>query len=162
MALFLYRYLNKVDRKGRVSVPASFRASLAGQSIAGIIAFPSYTLPSIECFGSERMERLSASLDELDLFSARQNDLAMTLFADAQPLTFDGEGRIVLPQDLVEHAKITTQALFVGAGPTFQIWEPETFTRVKPEARERARSQGLTLKLKGGTGAAGDGQGNAP
>ena len=148
MALFLSTYLNKVDRKGRVSVPAPFRSALASQTFVGVVAVPTHTVPAIECFGSDRIELVSQSVGELDLFSAQQNDLAMTLFADAQALAFDGEGRIVLPRVLVEHAKIAEQALFVGAGPTFQIWEPATFERHKAEARARAKREGMTLRLR--------------
>ena len=153
MALFLSTFVNKVDRKGRVSVPAPFRAALAMQSFPGVVAVPLHTFPSIECFGHDRMERMSQSLDELDVFSSKQTDLAMTVFADAQPLPFDSEGRIVLPRPLAEHAKIDGQALFVGAGPTFQIWEPGNFARHKAEARLRAQRDGLTMRLKrsGGT-----------
>ncbi len=155
MALFLSTYLNKVDRKGRVSVPAPFRAALANQTFAGVIAVPTHTVPAIECFGSDRMELVSQSMDELDLFSSKLNDLAMTLFADSQALAFDGEGRIVLPRVLVEHAKVAEQALFVGAGPTFQIWEPGAFEQHKSAARERAKREGMTLRLRGPGGPTG-------
>ena len=148
MALFLSTYMNKVDRKGRVSVPASFRAALAGQAFHGVIAFPSVSAPSIDCFGMDRMERLSASVDEIDLFSDQQRNLAATIFADAHQLAFDGEGRIVLPEILVAHTKIAEQALFAGIGPSFQIWNPDNFRRHQQTARSNAQSQGLSLKLR--------------
>ncbi len=67
-------------------------------------------------------------------------------------MSFDGEGRILLPPALVEHAGITERAGFVGMGSSFQIWEPETLLRQKTEARARAREQGLTLPLRRGPG----------
>ncbi|MCH7544649.1 MAG: MraZ N-terminal domain containing protein, partial [Proteobacteria bacterium] len=67
--LFLSTFINKVDRKGRVSVPAPFRASLAGQVFNGIVAFRSYRQAAIEGCGIDRMERLSDSIEELELFS---------------------------------------------------------------------------------------------
>jgi MraZ protein len=148
MALFLSTYTNKVDKKGRVSVPASFRSALAGQGFNGIIAFRSYVHPAIEGCGWERMERLSASLDDLDQFSEAQDDFAATIFADAEQLPFDGEGRVVLPESLTAHAGITELAAFVGRGPTFQIWNPDAFRAHQEEARNRARRQGMTLRLR--------------
>lgn len=99
MALFLSTFMNKVDRKGRVSVPATFRAALASQSYAGIVAFPSFKLEAIEGMGADRMEEMSARLDALEQFSEDYDNLA-SIFADAQQLPFDGEGRIVLPPAL--------------------------------------------------------------
>ncbi len=144
MALFLSTYVNKVDRKGRVSVPASFRAALSGQSFAGIVAFRSFKAEAIEGCGYDRMEEMSARLDTLEQFSEEYESLA-TLFADAQQLAFDSEGRIMLPQELMDHARVTEAAAFVGQGGTFQIWEPAAFEQHKAAMRERARHTGLTL-----------------
>jgi len=162
MPLFLSTYVNKIDRKGRVSVPAPFRAALAGQSFHGIVTFRSHKMDAIEACGIDRMENISASLDDLDLFSDRQDDLAATIFADAQPLAFDGEGRIVLPQELAEHAKLSERAAFIGRGATFQIWEPEAFRRYQQEARERVRREKATLRLhsRGTRGRTPDGAGD--
>ena len=144
MALFLSTFVNKVDRKGRVSVPATFRAALAGQSFLGIVAYRSFKLPCVEGSGIDRMEEMSGRVDQMAQFSEPYDNLAV-LFSDAQQLPFDGEGRIMLPQELAEHASIADYAAFVGQGRTFQIWEPERFKTHQDELRERARRQGVTL-----------------
>ncbi len=144
MALFLSTFVNKVDRKGRVSVPAGFRQALAGQSFLGIVAFPSVKLPCVEGSGIDRMEEISGRVDQLNQFSDPHEN-ASVIFPDTQQLPFDGEGRIMLPQNLAEHAGITDHAAFVGQGRTFQIWEPERFKTHQAELRERARRQGMAL-----------------
>jgi MraZ protein len=144
VALFLSTYVNKVDRKGRVSVPAGFRAALAGQSFAGIVAYRSFKTAAIEGSGIDRIEEMSARLDGLDQFS-EEHEIISSLFSDAQQLPFDSEGRVVLPEELAAHAAITESAAFVGLGRTFQIWEPEAHKRHQSEMRERARRQGTTL-----------------
>ncbi len=149
MALFLSTFMNKLDKKGRVSVPASFRLVLSGQSFQGIVAFRSYKFPAIEGMGLDRMQRLSESVDQLDLFSETQEDLTTSIFADAQMLGFDGDGRIVLPQILLDHAKIAERVAFVGQGATFQIWNPEAFEAHQNEARKRVQEKQATLKLRG-------------
>jgi transcriptional regulator MraZ len=147
MALFLSTYVNKVDKKGRVSVPASFRATLSGQTFAGIVAFRSPNFPALEACGGDRMERLSRSLDDLPMFSREQDDLAALIFAGSFQLPFDGDGRIVLPEALASHAQITDRAAFIGRGPMFQIWNPDAYARFEDEARQRIQSSGATLRL---------------
>src|SRR5260221_4812471 len=91
-----------------------------------------------------RLEEMSARLDTLDQFSEDSDSLS-SIFADSQQLPFDGEGRVILPQLLVEHAGITETAAFVGLGRTFQIWEPAAHKAHQEALRERARRQGTTL-----------------
>jgi MraZ protein len=148
VALFLSTVVNKVDRKGRVSVPAAMRAALSEQPFQGIVAFRSFRSPAIEGWSIDRLNRLADSLDEMELFSDNQNDLAAAIFADAHQLPFDGEGRIVLPEVLARHAGITTDAAFVGRGATFQIWNPETFATHAEQARERVKSQTTLPRLR--------------
>ncbi len=144
VALFMSTYVNKVDRKGRVSVPATFRAAVAGQSFAGIVAFPSFESEALEATGIERMEAISAGLDELEQPEEQQR-LATLILARSQQLPFDTEGRIVLPENLVSHANITESAAFVGLGPTFQIWEPKRFADHEATMLDGARRQGTRM-----------------
>lgn len=139
VALFLSTYINRVDSKGRVSVPAPFRAALQGQSLAGIVVFPSIKVPALDGGGMDQLEALNARISNLDEFS-EERDAISSIFADAQALPFDSEGRVVLPPYLAEHAGITETAAFVGAGNSFQIWDPEQYKRHHAERRSRARS----------------------
>jgi MraZ protein len=148
VAVFFGTFENKVDRKGRVSVPAPFRQALGRSAFQGIIARPSYRSHAIEACDLEFMEQLNESVSATDLYSDAHEDLALTIFADSHQLSFDGEGRILLPPALVEHAGITVHAGFVGMGSSFQIWEPEVLRQQKAEARARAREQRLTLPLR--------------
>jgi len=155
MLLFLSTFQNRIDKKGRVSVPASFRTALAQQPFAGVIAFRSFTAACIEGCGIEFMDRLSASTDRLDFFSPEQDDLTSLIFADSRQLPWDAEGRIMLPEDLAAHAGITDIAAFVGKGRTFQIWNPEAYRVASEEARQRALRNRPTLALGRQSGEAG-------
>lgn len=148
MALFSSTFSNKIDRKGRVSVPAGFRAALTGQSFAGIVAFRSLKFPALDAGGYDRLEDIAHRLDELPEFSDERDALASVL-ADAHELPFDGEGRIVLPQDLIEYAGIGEQVAFVGIGRSFQLWEPARYKLHQDEMRERVRQRGFTLPPRG-------------
>jgi MraZ protein len=61
----------------------------------------------------------------------------------------DGEGRIVLPEPLKEHANITTDVAFVGLGAMFQMWEPGRYAEHRSAVRERSRQQRTTLPARG-------------
>ena len=152
MELFLSTYVNKVDRKGRVSVPATFRSTLATHREPNLVVlFPSFRVPALDGTGSNYVEEMNERLETLDQFSDEHENLSQ-LFAEAHPLTVDGEGRIVLPEILKEHANITTDVAFVGLGAMFQIWEPARYAEHRGAVRERSRRQGTTLPPRGGAG----------
>jgi MraZ protein len=134
--LFLSTFVNKVDRKGRVSVPATFRAAVADQSFPGIVVFPSFKYEALDASGIKRMEEMTARQNTLDEFSDEHENIGM-LFAMSQALPFDTEGRIVLPENLSQYAHITESAAFVGLGRSFQIWEPNRFADHQASLRER-------------------------
>lgn len=148
MALFLSRYDNKVDRKGRVSVPAPYRAVLTAQSFNGIVAYPSPVLPAVEACGMDRFETLAASIDrQTTPFSDKHGALATALLTRSHPLSFDSEGRVMLPAALLECANITDMATFAGRGGTFQIWQPAAFAAYEQDAISRAREEAVDLEL---------------
>ncbi len=148
MPLFLATHINKLDRKGRLSVPAAFRSQLSkeeGQQFAG---FRSYRYQAIECYTMERLQHLSESVDQLALFSEDQEDLTATIFADAHQLSIENDGRIVLPRSLIDHAELTDSVAFVGCGTSFQMWQPALFEKHQNSARLRRRERSFPLHLK--------------
>jgi MraZ protein len=147
MKLFLSTYTNKVDAKGRVSVPAPFRTALQNHSPDqnGFVVFPASKHAALEGFSWTMMDELSRRLDQFPIFSSPQDDLAAAVFASATPVNYDETGRILLPKELLAHAKITDTALFVGLGNKFQIWQPDLFAARQREALEHVQTQGLTL-----------------
>jgi len=145
MTLFLSTHLNKVDKKGRVSVPAQFRAELAGENFQGVVLFRSNIHPALEGFAWSYMQEISKRLDNFDLFSETQDDLATAVFGEAVQAPFDGDGRIVLPVELMEFAGIVERASFVGLGGKFQVWDPDLLQKRREEARRSVRENNLTL-----------------
>lgn len=147
MALFVGRYVNKIDKKGRVSVPKPFRLAFVEQSFAGLYAYPLFKFNAFEACGEDFMERMSDSLEDLPMFSDEQDDLSVIL-ESAHRLPFDPEGRITLPKDILKTTGITTQTLFVGRGRRYQIWEPKAYEANRGQAFDRAKAKGATLQLR--------------
>jgi MraZ protein len=138
----------RFDAKGRMSVPAPFRAALRAGSedgAAGLVLRPSHKHNCIEGWPASAFQNLAASFDRLDIFSADQDDLTTALYADAWPVEPDKEGRIVVPDSLVQHAGLTESVVFMGLGRLFQIWEPAAAARRIASAREGVLARGLTL-----------------
>jgi MraZ protein len=154
MALFIGTHQNKLDAKGRVSVPAQFRSVLKKMShvgeaaeVATMYLRPSHQNPCIEGWSELDFEALSEPVGEgYNLFSTEHEDFALALFADACAVTTDKEGRIMLPPDLLAHAGITDNLMFIGSRNNFLIWEPEAGARRLAAAREKARAAGFTVK----------------
>jgi MraZ protein len=154
MALFIGTHQNKLDAKGRVSVPAQFRSVLKKMSHAGEAATvatmylrPSHQNPCIEGWTEAGFEALSAPVAEgYSLFSPEHEDFVMALFGDACSMETDKEGRIMLPANLVAHAGLTENVMFIGARNTFQIWEPEAGARRLAEARQNAKASGFSVR----------------
>jgi MraZ protein len=144
--MFLSTYENKLDKKWRVSVPASFRSYLSSIGYNGVICYPSFNNPSIEGCSQNRIERLSDSIDSLNPFEEKRDIFATSVLSESENLQFDSEGRISLSKKLLIHAKIMKTMLFVGQGKTFQIWEPKLFEKFKMKARKKANLNRASLK----------------
>ncbi|MCC7284060.1 MAG: cell division/cell wall cluster transcriptional repressor MraZ [Acetobacteraceae bacterium] len=147
MSHFLGTHRVRLDRKGRLSVPAPFRAALARLEPAELVLRPSHRAACIEGWPRPMLDAAQAAVGRLDLFSEAADDIAAVLYADALAAAPDAEGRIVLPEDLIQHANLVrdSDAAFLGLGQTFHIWLPEAGRAWLAGARERARAQSLTV-----------------
>lgn len=149
MPLLVGQHTNRIDRKGRVSVPKPFRDFyVAKGGFPGIYVYPSPKVAAVEGCDEGFMTRMAASLEDLRLFSDEQDDLAAVILESAHALPFDPEGRIVLPEPLIVHAGLEAEATFVGRGNQFQIWNPSTYKARHAEAFKRVRERGATLALR--------------
>ena len=144
--MFLSTFENKLDKKGRASVPASFRSYLSNLGYNGVVCFPSFNNQSIEAWSQDRIEKISNTIDSLNPFEEKKDYFSTSILSESTNLQFDSEGRILLTQKLLKHAKIKNSMLFVGQGKTFQIWEPATFEKFKVNARKKSNLNRASLK----------------
>jgi MraZ protein len=166
MERFVSTFTNKIDAKGRVSVPAPFRAVLerdAYKAGGGIYCYPSLDAPALDAGGERLAAKIDALLADLPDYSDERDELSVALYGDVQVLTIDGDGRIVLPESLREHAGIDRQVTFVGLGDKFQIWAPDEFDERRKRARAKVQEHrklfGAGSRRPGGVGPSGEGSG---
>src|SRR5262245_5687467 len=139
MDQFVSAFTNKIDTKGRVSVPASFRSVLAKDGLDGIYCYPSLDAPALDAGGKRLVDKINGLVEDLAPYSDERDHLATALFGTSEILSIDQDGRTILPERLREHAGITTHITFVGLGEKFQMWEPGRFEAHLAEARQKVR-----------------------
>ena len=161
MDRFVSTYTNKIDAKGRVSIPAPFRAVLerdgyGSPSLGGIYCYPSLDAPALDAGGERLAKKIDGLLAGLPDYSDERDELSVALYGDVQVLSIDGDGRIVLPEGLRRHAGLDGQVTFVGLGDKFQMWEPQRFEERRALARNKVQS---SRKLFGAGSRLADGDG---
>ncbi len=144
--MFLSTYENKLDKKGRVSVPSSFRSYLSNLGYNGVICYPSFNNQCIEAWPQDRIEKISNAIDSLNPFEEKKDYFATSILSTSINLQFDSEGRISLTSKLLKHAKIINSMLFVGQGKTFQIWQPAIFEKFRVTAKRKSNIHRASLK----------------
>ncbi len=144
--MFLSTYENKLDKKGRVSVPSSFRSYLSNLGYNGVICYPSFNNQSIEAWPQDRIEKISNAIDALSPFEEKKDYFATSILSESINLQFDSEGRVALTSKLLKHAKIKNSILFVGQGKTFQIWEPAAFEKFRAQSIKKSNLFRNSLK----------------
>ena len=144
--MFLSSFENKIDKKGRVSVPATFRSYINTLGYNGFISYPSFNHSALEACSQDRIEKLSSTIDSLNPFEEKRDYFATSVLSESESHQFDTEGRVSISEKLLNHAKIKNNVLFVGLGRTFQIWEPTNFEKFKLLARKKAFQNRSNLK----------------
>ena len=147
MDLFVSKYFNKIDKKGRISLPSSFRNLLPKANRNQIILYKSLKSPSIEGCGVGRLKEIAKRINNLDFFSEDYDDFSTSIFSEIVTTNVDKEGRFLIPEDLKLYAGIQTDAAFFGQGYFFQIWEPKKGLKNIEASRKRLLEEKKSLRL---------------
>lgn len=137
---FVATFTNRLDQKGRVSVPAPFRAVLAREGQDGLYCYPALDRPAIDGGGARLQEAIEKRLNIFETFSEDHESLSTAFYGESRILKVDPDGRVVLPEEFRAYAGIGEVAVFVGQGFKFQIWEPGRFADRQLETRAHLRS----------------------
>ena len=156
-ASFLGSHTNRIDAKGRVAAPADFRRALDLTAFNGFFCVPSVREAKLDCGGPDYIENLKLMIGRLRPFSAERRALERTILGRAKPISFDADGRFIIPKELREHAGIEGEACFVGLGDTFEIRSSGAFSDELSNLTEIA-ADALELLENPFPDAVGDGQ----
>ncbi len=136
---FLSNFTHRFDAKGRISIPASFRQVLTKDGFAGVYAYPSLDAPALDCGGNALIAEIDSLLQTMPPYSQSRDAFATALLGMSEVLRLDAEGRVFFEQRLKTALGLGDEAVFVGQGHKFQIWEPTRFQAHLEQARERVR-----------------------
>jgi MraZ protein len=139
MNRFVSNFTNRLDSKGRVSIPAPFRAVLARDGFEGLYVHPALEAPALDAGGNTLLAEIDAFLSTLSPYSDERDQLSTALYGTSEVLKVDPEGRVVLTENVKQHAGIADAVAFVGLGHKFQIWEPDRFRAHLEGARAKVR-----------------------
>lgn len=144
--MFLSSATNSLDAKGRISVPAEFRAAVGDGNFDGIIVWPSFDGAYLEGGGISLLEDYQTLLENMDPYDDARIAFERAIFAACKRLSFDANGRVSLPSDFAQYANLVDQATFIGLGRRFEIWNPDTYKNQSANARKTARESRHRLR----------------
>ena len=147
MDLFISKFLNKIDKKGRVSLPSTFRNALPKNNRNEIILYKSIKSPSIEGCAVDRLNEIAKRINNLDFFSEDYDDFSSSIFSEVIISNVDKEGRFLIPEELKKYANIQKEAVFFGQGYFFQIWEPKKGLKSIEASRKRLLEEKKSLRM---------------
>ena len=145
MELFVSTFVNKIDKKGRVSLPSIFRSALPKNHSNEIILLKSLRKRTIEGLSVLRVKEMASRINNLDFFSEEHEDFTTSKFSEMIPTNLDKEGRFLLPESLKNFASIKTEVAFIGQGYFFQIVNPKTAIELQQKSRDRLNINRKTL-----------------
>ena len=145
MKLFVSTFVNKIDKKGRVSLPSLFRSALPKDHKNEIILLKSLRAKAIEGLSVLRVQEIAARINNLDFFSEDHNDFTTSIFSEMLPTNLDKEGRFLLPEKFKDFASIRNEVAFIGQGHFFQIVNPKFALHLQQQSRKRLNSNKKTL-----------------
>jgi MraZ protein len=140
MDRFVSHHMLRLDAKGRVSVPASFRAVLVRDGFDGLYCYPALDRPALDAGGNALLAEIEALITDFSPYSEKREQFSLALYGTSETLKIDGEGRVVLSDAHKTHAGIKEAVVFVGLGHKFRIWEPGRFRAELMEATGKVRA----------------------
>ena len=139
MIRFLSNSVNRIDAKGRVSVPAAFRSVLADEGVQELYCFQDFVFPAISVGGPQLLARFERQIDAVDPFSAEANQMSLLIHGGGMFMKLDSEGRLMVTDFIRDFTGITDQVTFVGRGEFFQLWQPKAFEDMQSAAQQSRR-----------------------
>lgn len=133
--MFLGEYEHSVDVKGRLAVPAKFRAQLEG----GLVVTRGFE-HCLQVYPMEQWQTLSERVSSLPMGSAEARNIRRMIFGGASDTELDKQGRILLPANLREYAHIGDAAVVVGNNTYFEIWSKSDWDATMDAIEESGES----------------------
>ncbi|MDH6201503.1 MraZ protein [Rhizobium leguminosarum] len=142
MNRFLSNATNRIDAKGRVSVPSVFRSVLAQRNVQELYCFQDFVFPAISVGGPDLLERFERQIAAEDPFSPDANEMSLLIHGGGVFMKLDAEGRLMVTDFIRDFTSISDEVTFVGRADHFQLWQPQAFLAAQAQARGERKLAG--------------------
>jgi len=141
--LFRGQFTYSVDAKGRVSIPARLRKHVSPEANDTFVMTQG-TGKCIDIYPLDQWLVFEKKLEELNPFDPRKAKFIRMILQHAAEDTLDSQSRILIPQKLLEYAKIEKEVIILGALKKIEVWNPkefENYLKDSPETYEEIAAQ---------------------
>jgi MraZ protein len=129
--MFLGEYVHTIDDKGRLAVPARFRADLA----AGLVVTRGIDR-CLAIYPLEEWKRLAEQVSALPMTDRRARAFRRLVFANASDVIPDKQGRVLIPPRLREYAGINGEVVVTGLDTYIEVWSPEAWNEERTRVED--------------------------
>ena len=126
MAFFTSEYECKLDTKGRLALPAKVKSNLPEVSTNELVIRRGFE-PHLIVYPMLEYKKFHQKISSLSEFNAEERKLKRNLFRGIAHVELDSAGRILFPKAMLAHSKIDSEAIVIGMGNYFEIWNPKVF-----------------------------------
>jgi MraZ protein len=125
MDFFIGEYDYALDNKGRLNIPAKFRKAISSNANETVII----TVSQEKCLDVYPLDiwqdRIVSKLSDFSEMDKNQRRLTSLIGANSVDSVFDKQGRIIIPQKLLNYAELTNKVIIVGAFNRIELWNPD-------------------------------------
>lgn len=140
--MFLGEYVHTIDNKGRLTIPAKFRAELS----TGLVVTRGLD-PCLTIYPMETWRVVTEQIANLRMTDRNARDFRRLVYAGADDTSTDSQGRINIPQNLRDYARLDGNAVIVGCDNYIEVWDPETWAEVQTRVQESSENAERWVEL---------------
>jgi len=129
-------YECKIDVKGRLLIPSAFKKQLAPVIPKGFVLKRAVFQNCLELYPLEQWEELIKKVNSLNRFKKKNNDFIRRFTAGVKFIELDGNGRLLIPRDLIEISNIKREVTLSSSVNIIEIWDKSSYEKAIADSRD--------------------------
>ena len=135
MQHFIGTYECKADEKGRIMLPVSLKKQLSDKLENGFVIKRAVFNSCLELYPLKEWDKLMLRINKLNRFNKKNIDFIRRFTAGVRQIDIDISGRILIPKDLINHAKISKNIVVSSAVNILEIWDKTLYEEAINDAK---------------------------
>ena len=129
-------YECKIDVKGRLLIPSAFKKQLAPVIPKGFVLKRAVFQNCLELYPLAQWEELIKKVNSLNRFRKKNNDFIRRFTAGVTFIELDGNGRLLIPKDLIEFSNINRDVTLSTSVNIIEIWDKSSYEKAIADSRD--------------------------